>query len=235
LRTVLRLAHRGDTTAATENSLAALVAACRRPGVDGVEFDVRLSGDRVPVVCHDADLRRTHGMDLRLADAAAVELERLGVPSLASVLDALPDTAWLDVELKEDAVAAAAPLLEAARGPAPERVAVSSFDATILFVARRLLPGWPRWLLVQAGDEAAIATAWGLGCAALACNYRAINARSADLARSAGLPLVAWTVTRSDTLARLERLNVFAACVEGAALRRGSGTATSEGSERPLA
>jgi glycerophosphoryl diester phosphodiesterase len=217
---VLRLAHRGDIAAGTENSLAALLAACNRPGVAGVEFDVRLSADRVPVVCHDADLRRTHGRDIALHDVAADELERLGIARLATVVQALPDAAWLDVELKEDAVTAAAPVLEAARGATPERAAISSFDATILFSARRRLPGWPRWLLVLAIDEAAIATAWSLGCAAVACQYRSIDARSARLAREAGLALVAWTVTRTTTMRRLERSGVFAACVEGAALRQ---------------
>lgn len=215
---MLRLAHRGDTASGTENSLAALVGASDRPGVDGVEFDVRLSGDRVPVVCHDPDLRRTHGIDLRLEDATAVELERASIARLASVLEALPRGAWLDVELKEDAVAAAAPLLRSARGATPERAAISSFDPTILVVARQLLPDWPRWLLTQTADEAAITTAWSLGCGALACNYRAITPPSSRLVREAGLALVAWTVTRSTTLRRLERLDVFAACVEGAAL-----------------
>lgn len=216
---MLRLAHRGDTASGIENSLAALVAAVRRPGVDGVEFDVRLSRDRVPVVCHDADLGRTHGVDVRLTETAAIDLERAGIARLASVLEALPGDAWLDVELKEDAVAAAAPLLQAARGAAPERAAVSSFDPTILVVARGLLPDWPRWLLTQAADDTAITTAWGLGCEALACEYRAITPRSARLVRSAGLEMVAWTVTRTASVQRLERLDVLAACVEGAALR----------------
>jgi glycerophosphoryl diester phosphodiesterase len=216
---VLRLAHQGDTAAGIGNGIAALMAACERPGIDGVEVDVRLSADRVPVLCHDTDLRRTHGRDLRLQDTAADALERLGVARLSSVVEALPVSAWLDVELKEDAVATAAPLLEAARGSTPERAAISSFDATILFGARRRLPGWPRWLLVHTVDEGAIATAWSLGCAAVASEFHAINARSARLVREAGLELVAWTVTRPATVRRLERAGVYAACVEGAALR----------------
>jgi glycerophosphoryl diester phosphodiesterase len=199
--------------------MPALVGACERAGIDGVEFDVRLSADRVPVVCHDTDLRRTHGLDLRLQDTTAEELERIGVARLSSVVETLPVSAWLDVELKEDAVVAATPLLEAVRGSTPERAAISSFDQTILFGARRSLPGWPRWLLVHAVDEAAIATAWSLGCAALASEFHAITGRSARLVREAGLELVAWTVTRPGTVRRLERAGVHAACVEGAALR----------------
>jgi glycerophosphoryl diester phosphodiesterase len=215
---VLRLAHRGDTAAGIENSIAALAAACEGSGIDGVEFDVRLSADRVPVVCHDTDLRRTHGLDLSLQETTADQLERVGVARLSSVVEALAVSAWLDVELKEDAVAAAAPLLEAARGPVPQRAAISSFDATILFGARRSLPGWPRWLLAHTVDEAVITTAWSLGCAALASEFHAITERSARLVREAGLDLVAWTVTRPATVSRLQRAGVYAVCVEGAAL-----------------
>jgi glycerophosphoryl diester phosphodiesterase len=113
----------------------------------------------------------------------------------------------------------AAPLLEAARGASPQRSAISSFDATILFSARRLLPGWPRWLLVDTADEAAIATAWSLGCAAVAAEFHSITKTSAALVREAGLELVAWTVTMPETVRRLEKVGVYASCVEGAALR----------------
>ena len=64
-----------------ENTLAAYTFALAQ-GVDGIEFDVHLSRDGVPVVIHDAALRRTIGIDgfvhgmafgeLRNLDAAAV-------------------------------------------------------------------------------------------------------------------------------------------------------------------
>jgi len=66
----LRLAHRGDHTtrrgrgAQIEDTLAALVAAAQRPDCDGVEFDVRLSADGVPILHHDESLERVHGLPL---------------------------------------------------------------------------------------------------------------------------------------------------------------------------
>jgi glycerophosphoryl diester phosphodiesterase len=55
------IGHRGASALAPENTLAALRRAIE-DGADGVEFDVRLSRDGIPVVIHDGTLRRT---DLR--------------------------------------------------------------------------------------------------------------------------------------------------------------------------
>lgn len=54
----LVVAHRGDTTNAPENTLAAFQSALSL-GVDGIELDVRLSADGMPIVIHDEFLERT--------------------------------------------------------------------------------------------------------------------------------------------------------------------------------
>jgi len=54
----LVIAHRGARAFAPENTLDAFDAALAC-GADGVEFDVHLSRDQVPVVIHDDDLLRT--------------------------------------------------------------------------------------------------------------------------------------------------------------------------------
>ena len=97
----LRLAHRGDWRRAPENSLAAFHAALAVPGCDGLEFDVRLSRDDVAVCYHDDSLKRVHGIDRRVADLTADELEMAGVPTLQTVLEQVPRRAFLDIELKQ--------------------------------------------------------------------------------------------------------------------------------------
>lgn len=54
----LVIAHRGASALAPENTLAAFALALAS-GADGVELDVRLARDGVPVVIHDSALRRT--------------------------------------------------------------------------------------------------------------------------------------------------------------------------------
>ena len=54
----LIIGHRGASALAPENTLAAFALAIQE-GADGIEFDVRLSRDRAPVVVHDATLELT--------------------------------------------------------------------------------------------------------------------------------------------------------------------------------
>ena len=61
-RRVLRIAHRGASAYAAENSLEAIRAAAEL-GADLVEIDIRTTADDVPLVIHDSSLRRTHGVD----------------------------------------------------------------------------------------------------------------------------------------------------------------------------
>jgi glycerophosphoryl diester phosphodiesterase len=55
---LLIIAHRGASAYAPENTHAAFTQAFD-DGADGIEFDVRLARDGVPVVIHDATLERT--------------------------------------------------------------------------------------------------------------------------------------------------------------------------------
>ncbi|CAN5364845.1 glycerophosphodiester phosphodiesterase [soil metagenome] len=76
----LIIGHRGASAHAPENTLAAFQMAVDA-GADGVEFDVQLSKDGVPVVIHDADLRRTGLRNGMVADLTANELGNVDVGS----------------------------------------------------------------------------------------------------------------------------------------------------------
>ncbi len=215
---MLRLAHRGDWRLAPENSLEALVLAAGSDGIDGVEFDVRLSRDGVPVLLHDDTLARVQGRDEAVADLTAAELRGAGIPSLAEVLAALPKDVFLDVELKGDGHGdATAEVLRAGRGKAPKRAVISSFDTDALEAMGKRLPSWPRWLNARDLGPETISTATTLGCRAVAVLWGSITPARLKAARAAGLEVAAWTVTRPPTVARLEKLGVIACCVEGAA------------------
>ena len=72
----LIIAHRGASAHAPENTLASFRKAVE-VGADGIELDVRLSKDGVPVVIHDATLTRTGGINNRVADLTAEQLSRV--------------------------------------------------------------------------------------------------------------------------------------------------------------
>lgn len=215
---MLRLAHRGDWRRAPENTIPALLAALKVPGCDGVEFDVRLSADGVPVLLHDATLDRVQHRSEPVDELRARALEDMGVPSLADVLAAIPRRAFLDVELKGRHGRAAVEVLAAGRGPGLVNAVVSSFEPDTLERIAGLVPVWPRWLNAKDLEPATIAVATELECRAISVEWRAIDAGSLARARAAGLEVAAWTVRRQATAARLGRLGVVAACVEAGAL-----------------
>lgn len=215
---MLRLAHRGDWRRAPENSLAAIAAALAIPGCDGVEFDVRLSSDGVPVLYHDETLQRVHRRPDRVDQVRARELGDLGIPTLADALLAVPHRATVNVDLKGLHDRAVVEVLASGRGPSLGNGVVSSFVPETLARVRGLAPAWPRWL--NAGDlsPATIEQAVVLDCQAISVDFHVIDRGSMMATRAAGLELAAWTVRRRTTYGRLQRLGVIAACVEAAAL-----------------
>ena len=66
----LIMAHRGFRERYPENTLLALRKAVEA-GADGVEFDVQMTADHVPVILHDADLERTTGRKGLVFDLAS--------------------------------------------------------------------------------------------------------------------------------------------------------------------
>ena len=105
-------AHRGlfdNETAAPENSLAAIRKAIAAGY--GIEFDVQLSKDDVPVVFHDASLKRMCGVDGNVWEYTLEELQKLQllnsnqtIPTLAEVLAVVDGQVPLIIEYKMDRV-----------------------------------------------------------------------------------------------------------------------------------
>ena len=76
----LIIAHRGSSALAPENTLAAFKRAVE-DGADGMEFDVRMAKDGVPVVFHDATLQRMAQKKIRTSNFTSTELQTLDVGS----------------------------------------------------------------------------------------------------------------------------------------------------------
>ena len=101
-------AHRGlfdNKTDAPENSLPAFQKAVKAGY--GIELDVQLSKDGIPVVFHDASLKRMCGVEGNVWDYPLSELKQLKladsnaeVPTLAEVLDVVDGKVPLIIEYK---------------------------------------------------------------------------------------------------------------------------------------
>ncbi|MDX3804403.1 glycerophosphodiester phosphodiesterase [Streptomyces sp. AK04-3B] len=90
MQNVTAVAHRGDPYRLRENTIPSLRSALDL-GADAVECDVRLTRDGVPVLLHDATLKRLWAHDRPLASLSAAEVRGLtagAVPTLAEALAA---------------------------------------------------------------------------------------------------------------------------------------------------
>ena len=220
----LRLAHRGDWRAAPENSLAAMRSAVAIPGCDGLEFDIRSSGDGVPILLHDATLARVQRVPAACVTLTAAELAGHGIPALGEVLQAVGCDPFLDVELKEP-VQRAIDVLELERGridddgrPVLRNAVVSSFDPAILRWLADQRPTWPRWLNAYDLSPGTVERAGELGCAAIAAEWHAVAADAVARAASAGLRVASWTVRDPAVYAESVALGLIAVCIEADAL-----------------
>lgn len=70
-------AHRGCCYQYPENTLPAFEAACRIPGIAGIELDIQLSKDGEIMVFHDETLNRLMGVDGNLRDYTCRELQQM--------------------------------------------------------------------------------------------------------------------------------------------------------------
>ncbi len=157
-----RVAHRGYSAVAPENTLPAFAAAVLG-GATFVEFDVRTTADGVPVVIHDRTVDRTtdgsgHVWDLTAAEIAALDAGSwfspayagVGVPTLEATLDLLlPAAPDLLLEIKRPATAAEVEQILELVGKRGllDRTVVQSFDPEVVRTVREVAPGVRRGLL----------------------------------------------------------------------------------------
>jgi glycerophosphoryl diester phosphodiesterase len=203
---VLVLAHRGANRLARENTVAAFTAAGAL-GADGVELDVHLSADGVPVVHHDAAVESV-GVIAELTFADLPEW----VPTLAGAIDACAAMALVNVEIKDPlAVAPTAAVLDG-HGPAGAEVAciVSSFELSTIDAHRRAAPAVPTaWLTLRGVDQLeALATAGERGHSALHPHHTAVSPELVRAAHDRGMRIGTWTVNDPERAAELEAMGV---------------------------
>ncbi len=149
-------AHRGGTSEAPENTLPAFEHADAL-GYRHLETDVHLSADGVLMAFHDADLRRTCGVDASIAELRSDELAEVRVdgrepiPLMADLLERFPDERF-NIDCKSDA--AAGPLVQLVRDrDLLDRVCIGSFSHSRLIKIRALLG--PRVLTCMSPREIA--------------------------------------------------------------------------------
>ncbi|ELZ78291.1 glycerophosphodiester phosphodiesterase [Haloferax larsenii JCM 13917] len=212
-------AHRGCPVLAPENTLAAFRAAT--PRLPCVELDVRRCGSGELVVFHDETVDRMTDGSGAVADATLAELQELrvgdsdeSIPTLAAVFDALPDSTFVNVELKESGLATD---LAAVVADVSNEVLVSSFEADALREVREASTLPVAYLFADDWADP-LATAAELDCAAVHPYYELLSAARVEEAQDAGFDVNTWTVPDRETVERLREWGVNGVIVDDPAL-----------------
>lgn len=154
------IAHRGASAYAPENTMPAFQKALQM-GANMIELDILPSSDLVPMVIHDAALKRTTNGNGHVMDFTAVELMQLdagywfspefegtSIPKLSELLEWAAGKIALNIEIKKEAVTdqLSGSVTEAALNLVKEygmehQVVFSSFDFRAIRQIKNAEPG----------------------------------------------------------------------------------------------
>ena len=198
-------AHRGASRVAPENTLSAFAAALES-GADGLELDIHLSCDGVPVVIHDETLERTTDGSGAVVAVTLPQLQKLdagswfsaafageAIPTLAEVLKIFGGQLRLNLELKEFHAGVA--VLALLRDYPAAEVVLSSFDYALLKRLRAMDDDVPLAVLLDSGNwRQAVQVAKELSACAFHPAVNQLHRPMVDVCIRAGIPVSVWTV-----------------------------------------
>ncbi|WP_396611974.1 glycerophosphodiester phosphodiesterase [Haloferax sp. S1W] len=212
-------AHRGCPALGPENTLSAFRAAAAR--LPAIELDVRRCASGELVVFHDETLDRMTDGSGPVAEATLSDLRKLrvgdtdeSVPTLAEVFDALPETACVNVELKESGLASD---LDSVVADVPNEVLVSSFDDDALREVRETTDLALAFLFADDWDES-LEVAAKLDCTAIHPHYELLSEARTEAAHDAGFEVNTWTVPDNETVEELREWGVDGVIVDDPAV-----------------
>lgn len=220
------IAHRGASVETPENTLVAIARAADR-GAGGVELDVTISADGVPVILHDDTLDRTTNGSGPVIEQPYPALAHLDagswfsndfmdepLPTLAAAAALILDRNMaLNLEIKpppghdrETAERAIAVLT--ACWPSYGKLVLSSFSIEALSIARDLAPHWPRGLITEIPPVDWRDILKTLGCVSLHCSASSATPSLVQEVHEEGYRLVVWTINDAVKARKLFALGV---------------------------
>ena len=212
------VAHRGGGKLAPENTIAAMRCGLNH-GFRGVEFDVMLTKDGVPVVMHDPQLGRTVAGEGSIAELTAQDLtardagawfgeafEGEPVPTFEQVAAfCMANGLWMDIEIKpvpgfDDQTGwvvaqTTRKLFESMLDHTPAALPLlSSFSFAALQAAKLAAPEIPRGFLVDTIPADWSERLHALSAIALMTNHKNLTPPLARAVKEAGFGLFCYTV-----------------------------------------
>ena len=219
---MIRIAHRGASGSAPENTLVAFKKAIEI-GVDAVELDLHGTADGEVVAIHDASLDRTTNHcgqinqatleTIKRADAGgwfAPEFVDEPVPTLVEALECIAKQTIAVLEIKDPLIAETV-VAKIRETHTQDLAVIISFHTAVLQTVRSLEPRIPTgWLIGNHNDHAPpvqLCQQLGtLGSNLLNVNHQRITAEFAYEIQRRGIALWCWTV---DDISRMREMKAF--------------------------
>ena len=206
--TVQCMAHRGFSGMYPENTLLAFNEAIKI-NADLIEFDVRVSGDGVPVVIHDASVDRTTDGSGLVSELSVDELKHLDaglgekIPTLQETLDLIKGKIMAFLEIKEDN---AVPLVaeELNRFDLWEDIMITSFNKNHLVSIREYRDFVYTGFIYINPKSGGIVTGIKVNAFAVLPYYKLATNKAIAFAHRAKMIVVPWTVDTLDVAKKLK-------------------------------
>ncbi|MGK2905576.1 MAG: glycerophosphodiester phosphodiesterase [Desulfuromonadales bacterium] len=212
-------AHRGASCCSPENTMTAFAAAVES-GADGLELDIHLSRDGIPVIIHDETLERTTNGRGLVAGKTWRQLQQFeaggwfsaefageSIPSLEEVLQTFGGQLKLNLELKEFRAGMA--VLDLLSLYPSAEIVVSSFNVDLLKSLRSVKGDLPLAVLFDSGNwRHAVRVSKDLSACAFHPMASLVTRPMIAACRQAGLSVSVWTVDRASVAKSLVRAGI---------------------------
>lgn len=213
---MLIIGHRGAAGERPENTLVGIRHAIEI-GVDMIEYDVRLTKDKIPVLTHDF---HTYRLDKKINLISRLTFDELKkrtsgterpIVTLEQALKECHDSVYLNLEIKT--MSAVRPTIDIIRKiyktkKSRSEILISSFNPLVLRRVRKLMPDAQLGLLHYINPLEFIAWHRMLSLSAVGFHRLHINPLSIESAKKLGLFTYAYTVNRLDAAKRLEQKGI---------------------------
>lgn len=221
------LAHRGLSSLAPENTLAAFKKA-HQLGFHWIEFDVMLTKDLYPVILHDETLNRTTNTKGLLSHKTYHQLQHVDagrwfnkayagepIPSLEQVLDfmkthhlkavlEIKPSKGKDVITAEKAIAT----IQKFWPEGLQQMIFASFSLPSLITVKKLLPKQAIAYSMHTWDNNAFELIKALDCYSIHIKHLILSSKRMKLLRQTGCHILAYTVNNRKRYAKLKKMGV---------------------------
>jgi len=212
---VLRIAHKGASNYAPENTLEAFKKAVKLK-LDVVEFDVHHTKDGKLVIMHDHNVKRTtdhkgsiHKITLKKLKTFH-ELNGESVPTLQEVLDILKNRCICKIDIKDNSISEKV-LRIIKKNKMENSVIITSESVSVLKEFKKLSPK----IKIEVGGfkekrsvQEMIKEVKDIKAEIISPHYSIITKKLVDEAHKNGLEVHVWTVDKPKMMKKMKKLGV---------------------------